>query len=440
MTHTTLFSQLVGMVVTLACGMAMAQERSVAGHETGSPASQPASTRSTAAPVCRWRDTTGDGNPDETLYYLTDAQMNVTALTDPNGQVVERYVYDAYGQPTILDANRSPITWSNSRRNEILYCGYRYDPETGNYHVRNREYDPALGVWRQADPAGFVDGMNLHQYVESRAINYVDPSGLQQMLGPGIYPNVIYSDNPYKPYEWSAGHGKWGQGGYEVAYEWSISAMSQKQTDRLGIAKYAVFTTIKVVKGPKCPCDNLLWITWGAVYVGGQPYTPPGGRWPWVGIDRYTGGRSDSDPYTFGEAEQVKVNGGNAYGGSVSGVYAPNTTVTPPGSAAQAKPSSGPASTSAPAARPADSVFVDAASTSVKEGWNHELVTCLICRRQDGKDCKIGCLRWSWSPNNGSPAGKGRAPTHAEMHTWEQAVKGYGGGSYAKAKYAGDCE
>ena len=113
----------------------------------------------------------------ERLYYLTDAQQNVTALTDPNGQVVERYLYDAYGQPTFLDANRSPITWSNSRKNEILFCGYRYDPETGNYQVRNRCLIPGLGRWTQRDPSGFADGMDLYQYVQSNPIAYVDLDG-----------------------------------------------------------------------------------------------------------------------------------------------------------------------------------------------------------------------------------------------------------------------
>ncbi len=46
------------------------------------------------------RDENKDGNSDcvsgtdERLYYLTDAQMNVTALVDTGGDALERYVYD----------------------------------------------------------------------------------------------------------------------------------------------------------------------------------------------------------------------------------------------------------------------------------------------------------------------------------------------------------
>lgn len=33
---------------------------------------------------------------EQRLYYLTDANMNVTALADPDGDVVERYAYGPY--------------------------------------------------------------------------------------------------------------------------------------------------------------------------------------------------------------------------------------------------------------------------------------------------------------------------------------------------------
>ena len=35
---------------------------------------------------------------DKRLYYLTDANMNVTALVNTSGQVVERYEYDPCGR------------------------------------------------------------------------------------------------------------------------------------------------------------------------------------------------------------------------------------------------------------------------------------------------------------------------------------------------------
>ncbi|MCC5828693.1 MAG: hypothetical protein JJU36_04535, partial [Phycisphaeraceae bacterium] len=76
---------------------------------------------------------------DETLYYTVDANKNVTALIDAaTGTVVERYLYDPYGRVTVLDDGWNSIAWSASRKNEILFTGYRYNPETGTCHARNR--------------------------------------------------------------------------------------------------------------------------------------------------------------------------------------------------------------------------------------------------------------------------------------------------------------
>jgi RHS repeat-associated protein len=138
------------------------------------------------APVLRWRDTGGDPDLDETLYYCQDANMNVTALVETDGDVAERYVYDPYGSlqrdgsgnPLVYSANwSSTVTWPNSKKNEILYCGYRFDPETGLYHVRYRYYHPNLGRWLSRDPLGYADWMNLYEYVRSSPRRYLDPHG-----------------------------------------------------------------------------------------------------------------------------------------------------------------------------------------------------------------------------------------------------------------------
>jgi len=132
------------------------------------------------APVCRIRDADTDGQNLETLYYTTDANMNVTALLEPDGDVVERYCYDAYGRLTVLDDDWSDDADNASDvDNEILYCGYRFDSETGYYHVRHRVYDPSLGRWVQRDPAGDLDGgMGLYEYVASGPTMGIDPLGL----------------------------------------------------------------------------------------------------------------------------------------------------------------------------------------------------------------------------------------------------------------------
>jgi RHS repeat-associated protein len=74
-----------------------------------------------------------------------------------------------------------------SDANEIIYCGYRSDPETELYYVRNRTYPPTLGRWLQRDPVGYVGGVNLYEYVGGRAVNKADPNGTQPIIiGAGI--------------------------------------------------------------------------------------------------------------------------------------------------------------------------------------------------------------------------------------------------------------
>ncbi|EQD79982.1 RHS repeat-associated core domain protein, partial [mine drainage metagenome] len=74
--------------------------------------------------------------------------------------------------------------WSDSAvqssygANDIIFCGYRYDPESQLYYVRNRTYSPVLGRWLQRDPIGYAGGVNLYEYVGGRAATAVDPTGL----------------------------------------------------------------------------------------------------------------------------------------------------------------------------------------------------------------------------------------------------------------------
>ena len=153
------------------------------------------------SPICRFRDANddwdadGDGEKDpgsdgleETLYYLTDANHNVTALVEPAGNVVERYLYDAYGRVHVLNGAADPdgavlAEWTldpdnvSDVSNEILYAGYRHDPETLLYHVRHRYLHATLGRWLTSDPAGYVDGMSLYEYCRSGPIGATDAMG-----------------------------------------------------------------------------------------------------------------------------------------------------------------------------------------------------------------------------------------------------------------------
>ena len=129
------------------------------------------------APVVRFHDGDTNGTIDDTLYYTTDANMNVTALVDTSGTVLERVVYDPYGNPTFYDGSWTTPSATSSYDNVVLYCGYRWDGETGLYHVRHRMYHPTLGRWLQRDPIGYADGMGVYEYVEAQVTRATDPFG-----------------------------------------------------------------------------------------------------------------------------------------------------------------------------------------------------------------------------------------------------------------------
>ncbi len=119
---------------------------------------------------------------DAHLFACQDASFNVTALVDgSDGSVVERYVYDPYGAVTVLDADGSAdADGASDVDSEVLTCGYRFDPETGLYHVRHRVLHATLGRWGSRDPGEYSDGLALYEYVGGGPAAGLDPYGLYE--------------------------------------------------------------------------------------------------------------------------------------------------------------------------------------------------------------------------------------------------------------------
>ena len=55
--------------------------------------------------VLRDRDANLDGGLEQRHYVQQDANFNVTAPVETDGDVAERFVYDPYGVVTVLDAD-----------------------------------------------------------------------------------------------------------------------------------------------------------------------------------------------------------------------------------------------------------------------------------------------------------------------------------------------
>jgi RHS repeat-associated protein len=149
--------------------------------------------------VLRDRDVDGSGGNglEERLYVQQDANWDVTALvgvaTGGGWEVKERYVYDPYGAPSVLDASWGSRTGS-SYGWVYLHQGGRYDANPRLYHFRNRDLSPTLGRWMQNDPLEYGAGdTNLYRYEANGPTGAVDPGGLQggrptaawHHLGPG---------------------------------------------------------------------------------------------------------------------------------------------------------------------------------------------------------------------------------------------------------------
>ena len=140
-----------------------------------------------------WTYSTADGGswtagaPDR-LYYLTDANNNVTAVVQyvvgaGQWQVVERYSYNAYGNVTVYNSGWTETGNTSAVGNPILFAGMRQDPATGMCYDRDRWYDPSTGGFSSTDPAR--SDANLYIYCGDDPTDYTDPSGMQDAQSGG---------------------------------------------------------------------------------------------------------------------------------------------------------------------------------------------------------------------------------------------------------------
>jgi RHS repeat-associated protein len=193
--------------------------------------------------------------PTERLYVQQDANWNVTAAISTAGSVQERYIYDPYGAPTVLDPS-----W-NTRASSLfawvyLHQGGRYDSLSGLYLFRHREYSAILGRWLQLDPVSYGGGDdNLYDYIQNSPASATDPSGygpinVTNITGPTPMFEVINGDLS-NPGGWWAGSGTWGQPANSASGTYSITSKSATTT-----------VTVKGVPGAGGSCNTVQ--TWRA--------------------------------------------------------------------------------------------------------------------------------------------------------------------------------
>ena len=120
-----------------------------------------------------------------TLYYVQkNFQGDIVALVDQSGNVVAKYVYDAWGVCNVYDASGTLNTSDSfiGNINPFRYRGYYYDAETGLYYLQTRYYEPQAGRFLSPDSVDYIapdliGGLNLYAYCNNNPVMYSDPDG-----------------------------------------------------------------------------------------------------------------------------------------------------------------------------------------------------------------------------------------------------------------------
>jgi len=128
--------------------------------------------------------------------FSHDHLYSPVVLLRTTGRIGEHYKYDAYGQPTIMDASYNTRQTSIDG-NPYLFTGRRLDIlDNGSLTIqysRNRYYDYCTGRFTTHDPLGitpnppkpnwfkalgqYEDGLNLYEYANSNPVINTDRDG-----------------------------------------------------------------------------------------------------------------------------------------------------------------------------------------------------------------------------------------------------------------------
>jgi RHS repeat-associated protein len=108
----------------------------------------------------------------QTSYYLVDGLGSTRLLTDTQGQVLNAYGYEAFGET---------VSQSGTASNKYQYAGEQFDAALGDYYLRQRFYDTSSGRFGRMDTyEGSQDApltLNKYIYTHNNPILGTDPSG-----------------------------------------------------------------------------------------------------------------------------------------------------------------------------------------------------------------------------------------------------------------------
>ncbi|EJW14601.1 RHS repeat-associated core domain-containing protein [Paenibacillus alvei] len=105
-------------------------------------------------------------------YYVSNGHGDITEIRDAQGNVLNRYTYDIWGNPLVQEEQVPNI---------FRYSGEYWDAATSLQYLRARWYDPSIGRFINEDTyegeLGNPLTLNLYTYVQNNPLKYIDPSG-----------------------------------------------------------------------------------------------------------------------------------------------------------------------------------------------------------------------------------------------------------------------
>ncbi|MEK9498008.1 RHS repeat domain-containing protein [Photorhabdus sp. P32] len=123
--------------------------------------------------VLHWDSGKPEDIDNNQLRYSYDNLIGSSQLElDSKGEIISEEEYYPYGGTAL---------WATRRKTEASYKTIRYSGKerdaTGLYYYGYRYYQPWVGRWLSADPAGTIDGLNLYRMVRNNPIKYHDTDG-----------------------------------------------------------------------------------------------------------------------------------------------------------------------------------------------------------------------------------------------------------------------
>ncbi len=124
----------------------------------------------------------------QTSYYLVDGLGSTRLLTDTQGQVLNAYGYEAFGET---------VRQSGTTSNKYQYAGEQFDAALGDYYLRQRFYDSSTRRFGRMDTwegqREHPTSLNRYAYANSNPVAYTDPSGYIRVPSDIIQGNQIHN-------------------------------------------------------------------------------------------------------------------------------------------------------------------------------------------------------------------------------------------------------